>query len=492
VAGVHLGESARSDLALVLRAARRDEQQRAATVRLTPGEHDLSVAYVVPAAAWRVSYRLLLAGEGTEALLQAWGVLDNPLDEDLSTVSVTLVAGMPVSFRYRLYEGHVPDRPELADDERVFGIPELAGGPKRALRRELATPSAPMVFAMASAPPTVADSLDELEASLAPAAEGEERGALFAYHVPEPVSVGRGQSALVPLVSERVPAERLLLFRAGASTPHPTAAARLRNASALTLERGPATVFVAGEYAGEAVVPFTTAGAEALVAHAAELGVRVTERSWADRRLVRVAIEGSYLLVEEHLLDHRRYDLTSTLVEPVTVTVAQPLDPQATLASASPAEQHAGEGRWRVEVPPDGTATLEVVERRTTTRHEDIEDVDEERLRAWREGKVIDGPSSDVLARAVALRREIERFEARRDEHGRRRTDLLERQKRIAGALEPLGATGDEAGLRSRYVASLQAVEDEIEQLDRADADVAVQREQLEAEILDLLRHGLA
>jgi chromosome segregation ATPase len=145
-----------------------------------------------------------------------------------------------------------------------------------------------------------------------------------------------------------------------------------------------------------------------------------------------------------------------------------------------------------VEVPPDGTATLEVVERRTTTRHEDIEDVDEERLRAWREGKVIDGPSSDVLARAVALRREIERFEARRDEHGRRRTDLLERQKRIAGALEPLGATGDEAGLRSRYVASLQAVEDEIEQLDRADADVAVQREQLEAEILDLLRHGLA
>ena len=138
-----LDDRAAEDLAYFLRAAQSEEDRRAATLRLSEGEHDLLVGYIAPAPAWRVSYRILFeptndqgpttndeepaasekAGSDdttrhssfvvrrSSVLLQGWGLFDNQLDEDLRGVALTLVAGMPVSFRYRLYEPHTPERP---------------------------------------------------------------------------------------------------------------------------------------------------------------------------------------------------------------------------------------------------------------------------------------------------------------------------------------------------------------------------------------------
>ena len=55
----------------------------------------------------------------------------------------------------------------------------------------------------------------DMETATAPVASGEDRGALFAYVVPEPVSAGRGRSVLVPLVSRRVEGRRELLYKSG-------------------------------------------------------------------------------------------------------------------------------------------------------------------------------------------------------------------------------------------------------------------------------------
>jgi len=48
-----LDDQADSDLLYALRVARGEEQRQAATLRLSPGEHDLLLAYVAPAPAWR-------------------------------------------------------------------------------------------------------------------------------------------------------------------------------------------------------------------------------------------------------------------------------------------------------------------------------------------------------------------------------------------------------------------------------------------------------
>src|SRR4029434_2644614 len=93
-------------------------------------------------------------------------------------------------------------------------------------------------------------SIDNLEASTAAVSVGEERGALFQYRVTHPVSVARGQSAMVPIVGRRIDGRKELLYNGQKLPKHPVASLRLRNETGLTLERGPVTVLEQGDYAG--------------------------------------------------------------------------------------------------------------------------------------------------------------------------------------------------------------------------------------------------
>ena len=248
-------------------------------MRLTPGEHDLSLSYVAPAPSWRVSYRLVVEEEeegkrarterrerGGErrALLLGWGIFDNRLEEDLKEISLSLVAGMPISFVYDLVTPFTPERPESQGRKP-------RGGWAGQLRRGRAAGGRPcMAAAMA---------LDEArrrgghDARRRPgqarrqrpgagrattvAASGADLGELFEYAIATPVTVGRGQSAMVPIVSARLDCRKDLLYNGSKLARHPVATLRMRNNSGLTLERGPVTVIDSGQYAGEAVLPFT-------------------------------------------------------------------------------------------------------------------------------------------------------------------------------------------------------------------------------------------
>ncbi len=106
-----LDETAAGDLRFFLDTALTQEDYRRVVVHLTPGDHDLAVTYVAPAPTWRVSYRLVAEEVPEEAggkahrgqaLLLGWGIVDNRLEEDLEGISLSLVAGMPISFRYDL------------------------------------------------------------------------------------------------------------------------------------------------------------------------------------------------------------------------------------------------------------------------------------------------------------------------------------------------------------------------------------------------------
>src|SRR5215213_3570054 len=89
-----LDDRSAEDLSYFLRAAQSEEDRRAATLRLSDGEHELLVGYIAPAPAWRVSYRILaelrtenqepgtddasvVLGSQFSVLLQGWGLFDN-------------------------------------------------------------------------------------------------------------------------------------------------------------------------------------------------------------------------------------------------------------------------------------------------------------------------------------------------------------------------------------------------------------------------------
>lgn len=502
-----LDDRAAGDLGYFLRASQSEEDRRVATLRLSEGEHDLLVSYIAPAPAWRVSYRLLAepatdapgssngGGSGLGAqvtvLIQGWGVFDNQLDEDLEQVELTLVAGMPVSFRYRLYEPRMPDRPFVEDEERTVAAPvEFAAFGAAPAPAGMAAPRAMRALeemadvealARAERPPQLA--MASLEHSTQVVSVGEERGALFQYRVAHPVSVARGQSAMAPIVSRRLDGRRELLYNGRKLPRHPVASLRMRNETGLTLERGPVTVIEHGDYAGEAVLPFTRAGADIIVAYAVELGVSVREERRADREMAGLGIRDEYLLIEEWDVQRTLYRIASTLPDATDIVIEQDLLPNYALVDTpAPAEQAQGAARWAVHCPAGTETTFSISQRRKTMRSEQVRTLDKRRLSSFLRGKYLDEATYRALDHVLALYDQVAQRQKELQRIEQERQKIYARQQQTQGNLGPLGREGNEQVLRERYVTLLGELEDRLNQLNTDEQNIHKDIERLERE----------
>jgi hypothetical protein len=275
------------------------------------------------------------------------------------------------------------------------------------------------------------------------------------------VSVARGQSAMVPIVSRRLPARRDLLYNQAKLPAHPVASLRLTNATGLTLERGPVTVLDSGDYAGEAVLPFTRAGGELIVPYAVELGITVSERSRGERKLHGVRIRGEYAVYEEYDLRIRSYDLVSGLDQPAEVMVEQARLAHYELADTRPPdEESAGFARWRVACPPQGRSALVVTERRLVSRQEQVRSLTGARLRELLRDGLVSPQVAKELEGVLDLYRQIDEAQAQIRQLDQEREAIYKQQRQIQGNLAPLARDGDEGALRKRYVAALGQMED--------------------------------
>ena len=479
-----LDEQGAADLRFFLQVSLTQERQRQVTIRLTPGRHDLSVSYVAPAPVWRVSYRLLADSETGEALLLGWGIFDNQLDEDLENVALTLTAGMPISFIYDLYTPFTPERPEIKEEERVAPGPVNFAG---------ALPEEP-VMAAAAAPPSPKmmrarkPMAEQLAQTTAVETAGAAKGALFQYRIQTPVSVGRGQSAMAPILSVTLPCQKELLYNGAKMPDHPVASLRLENKTGLTLERGPALVLEDGDYAGEAVLPFTAVDAEFVVPFAVELGVRVREQSGSRTEIHGLSLEKAYLLVEEWDIRWREYRLFNSTAQAMTVLVEQSRQTQYELFdSPEPAETSEDSVRFAVELPPQSEKTLRINRRRLRRRREEISSQSYVKLQRYLRQGLMDRKTHDLIAEILGLMEQIDRQNERLAEIEKERDALYQGQEQTRETMQVLGSSGKEGKLRAQYVDRLQQMQTSLDALAGEEQNVRQKIKRLENAIQEKL-----
>jgi hypothetical protein len=534
-----LDEQGAADLRFFLETSLDREDSRHVTVRLTPGSHKLNLSYIAPAPTWRVSYRLVLddastvvpkggrddalkdvmdtsksgtkvgpkagpkgdsrgSSEDPKALLLGWGIFDNSLEEDLEGVSLSLVAGMPVSFVYDLSTSFTPERPVVHEEGRVAAGPigmeaaqGLAGAammPDEEMAREEAVVEAYAPMEM-SARGMAALSGDALRDAAPVAAEGKAHDELFEYAVSTPVTVGRGQSAMVPIVSSDLGCKKDLIYNGAKLPDHPMATLRLQNDSGLTLERGPVTVLGAGEYLGEAVLPFTTAGGEIVVPYAVELGVKVSEDTGSRSELHHIYVRNAYFNIEEWLISWREYTVSNKTAGRVKVLVEHSPTYEAELfETPDPAEKTDEHLRFEVQVPARGEKKLRVQERRLISRREEIRRQSYETLQRYLRAGLIDKGTHDSVRELLRLMEKIERTNENLGEIAREREKIHAAQKQIQGNMKALGTSGKEGELRAGYVAKLEATEKNLKALEENETGF---KEQLASHEADLDRRLL-
>ena len=133
IRGIKLLDSKiRGDLERYLGVLQSTVKKNARTLAITAngkGLRDLFVSYVVEAPVWKTTYRIVL-DEKNKPFLQGWAVVDNVQDEDWTNVSLSLVAGMPVSFTMDLQQPRYKRRPAIGLPDDLVMTPQIAEASK--------------------------------------------------------------------------------------------------------------------------------------------------------------------------------------------------------------------------------------------------------------------------------------------------------------------------------------------------------------------------
>ena len=142
IRGIRLLDSKlRGDLERYLAVLQSTVKKNARTLVITAngrGARDLFVSYVVEAPVWKTTYRVVL-DEKKKPFLQGWAVVDNVQDEDWTNVSLSLVAGMPISFIHDLQQPRYKRRPVIAPPDDLVMTPQIAEAAKMPISSVIAS-----------------------------------------------------------------------------------------------------------------------------------------------------------------------------------------------------------------------------------------------------------------------------------------------------------------------------------------------------------------
>lgn len=467
------------------------------------GQRRLFVSYIVEAPVWKTSYRLLL-DPNDAPLLQGWAIVDNTQDEDWEDVSLSLVAGLPISFVHDLYAPRYKRRPVVeVKEETAYAPPELEGGVE-----ELAEMEAPMMARSkaglggaglgvagfspqrpgAPAPMSAAAMRRHVQASAPVQTRTVEVGDLFQYEIKNPVTVRRGQSALVPILQGPVEGKRVAVYNPEVRAKNPMSAVLFKNTSGSTLEGGPVTVLEGTSYVGESMLETMKPNEERLVPFSVELGCVVTIDPQSELRHVSHSrIVNGYLYLTRYRMERRVYVVTNKTAVALDLFIDHRFTHGWELLDSETDAKHVERTehfyRFRVDVPPSGTTRFAVTERGDQTETHALTHTSREDVGLWLTNKWIDDHTRQVLLSLIDLQARVSDLHRRVQQRDANIAEIFHNQERVRANLQALGATQDERGLRERYVAELTFDEDRLKEL----------REELrrDKQLKDSLEHDL-
>lgn len=284
------------------------------------------------------------------------------------------------------------------------------------------------------------------------------------------------------------PYRRELLYNGEKHAAHPVVALRLRNETGLTLERGPVTVIEDGQYRGEAMLPFSKAGAEIVLAYAVELGVTVREAVSESTTTQSISLEGAYLHIAEHFDRRTEYTLTNASSRDEAVIVERRKWHGAELAETrEPDERAAEHDRWIVDCAAHAGTTLAVTERVITRRQQAVLHEDFRLLAEYVEGHWLDPEARRTLQQIMGLRQAAADAEQRLAELQAERESLGTRQDRLRKNLTINASNQAEEEIRRRSADEFHRTQDREEEIESEISDAIAERADAERKLAELI-----
>jgi hypothetical protein len=371
----------------------RDQDKKPVVISFAgAGDRRVRIGYVVQTPVWKTSYRLVLgSGDSKRAYLQGWAIVENQTESDWNDVSLSLVSGRPISFTMDLYQPLYATRPNVVP-ELFAGLkpPTYASGMPLAADSIRNTPAAPkpparrigydangrpIPFALEEVVVTGASTADDDDARAAEIDVGQSvrsiaatgaLGELFQYTVGN-VTLPRQKSAMLPIITDSIAAERLSIYNASVLRTNPLNGVRLENTTGKHLLQGPVTVFEKAGYAGDARIDNLPPGQDRLLSYGIDLDMTVDNTTTAPATTITTAkiVKGA-LAVSSRLVSTQRYATRNSTAHDKILVIEHPRRAGWRLVDTpAPLETTPGVYRFRETASAGRVTTLAVKEELT-------------------------------------------------------------------------------------------------------------------------------
>ena len=453
---------------------------------------EIAARYMIPAPVWKSSYRLLF-GKDPEPTLEGWAIVDNTSGEDWTNVHLSVVSGKPISFITQLYEPRYVQRPsaELAENRAV--APVVFQGAMDRLASAPAPPPAPRA-AQAKKPSVVGGFLaDEeraafkAESTIASTAEGRDAGELFEYSFASPVTVKKGESAMLPFLQQSVGARKLLIYSESFGL-HPMDAAEIANSTGKTLDGGPITVYDAGSYAGEALVETLKAGDKRLISYGVDLGTRISTAWDSSSEMVReIHLRRGVLTTRSAIDETKTYTIKNVDAKAKTLIIEHGERAGYKLLNQKPVEKTANAYRFEVKLAASGTEAFPVTEERVVDQTFALTNVTPDLLTTWVRNKALSDAGRRQLEQIAQKKREIADNDAALKAADADISNLTQDQQRIRSNIQSLNNVSGQQELVQQYARQLAASETKLASIRDRQSQLRGTKTRLESELNSLI-----
>ena len=491
------------------------------------GERTVLVSYISEVPVWKSTYRILLpSGEDEMPLIQGWAVVDNTLGEDWKDVQLSLVSGSPQSFVQNLAMPYYVRRPEVPLPHSALLTPQThegalmplasPGSPSAGVGTGIGGGHRPMHRGLYSIGGNVpgdmlgrsmgemmaggisgktqsvrieagggGGNLSQLNAAnpynlarIEPQATGRELSELFEYDIKNRVTIGRNQSALVPILQAKLDAQKVTLWNAGESVP--LRALWLTNSNGLALDAGTFDVVDDGAFAGEGLFDTIGAGQKRLVSYAADPAVQVsTKESSPPQQVTRIRIAKGLMITTRELRQTETYEVSDSDTKPRTVVIEHPVQQGWKLSNnLKPDETTESFYRFKVSVKPHESNKLVVEETRPEVIQMGLGNLTDQQVELLARQQRLTPEMESAFHKILDQKNVVAAFDSQINERQQELSNISTDQDRIRENMKALKGGAEEKQLLDRYVRELNSQEDRLSSLRSQIADLKTKRQQ--------------
>lgn len=460
------------------------------------GARTIGVVYTHAAPVWKTSYRLVLPDEtGASPTLHGWAIIENATEQDWSGVNLSLASGQPVSFVMDLQTPIEAYRPvvdfplqlALAPTQYEGGVAanDAAGKQFERTTAMRAAPQAEMdaTFSRAVAP---SDRLESSYAAQSQATAGE-IGEQFFYTLDAPVSLDRGRSAMLPILSAPIEGRRVTIYSPARGQTTPMRGVQITNNTDLELLAGPLAVYDGDQYAGDAQIGHVARDDERLLAYAVDQAVRIQDERSSDNRINKLTIIDGMLIRESTSVRSHAYTLRNTDDRRGRTVILETDRMQGwTLVSdRKPFERTDDLLRFEIRLDPGETIELPIRFERVDRQSLAITDVSLDSLAVYQTNGVVSQQVVDAIRKAADMRSSIESIRRESSSLTSEQAEIFRDQERLRQNMQTVDRNTD---LYARYAQRLAQQEDRLESIRARLTTLETDRLRAEQKLRDYLR----